>query len=82
MTRPPAMRSSRRLAGDPRVFTIASYTKTSIDKGPNDLRDKRLLTADFDKISQVQLDRQEAVDRIWTQQGRVADSEAPAAPRG
>jgi hypothetical protein len=43
-------------SGDPRVFTIASYTKTSIDKGPGDLRDKRLLTADFDKISQVELD--------------------------
>ena len=43
-------------SGDPRVFTIASYTKTSIYKGPSDLRDKRLLTADFDKISQVQLD--------------------------
>jgi hypothetical protein len=42
-------------SGDPRVFTIASYTKTSIDKSPNDLRDKRLLTADFDKISQVEL---------------------------
>jgi hypothetical protein len=42
-------------SGDPRVFTIASYTKTSVDKGPNDLRDKRLLTADFDKISQVEL---------------------------
>jgi hypothetical protein len=37
------------------VFTIASYTKTSVDKSPNDLRDKRLLTADFDKISQVEL---------------------------
>jgi Domain of unknown function (DUF4340) len=43
------------ISGDPRVFTIASYTKTSIDKSPNDLRDKRLLTADFDKISQVEL---------------------------
>jgi len=42
-------------SGDPRVFTIASYTKTSIDKTPSDLRDKRLLTADFDKISQVEL---------------------------
>jgi len=42
-------------SGDPRVFTIASYTKTSIDKSPNDLRDKRLLTADFDKISQIEL---------------------------
>jgi hypothetical protein len=43
-------------AGDPRVFTVASYTKTSIDKSPSELRDKRLLTADFDKISQVELD--------------------------
>jgi Domain of unknown function (DUF4340) len=43
------------ISGDPRVFTIASYTKTSVDKGPNDLRDKRLLTVDFDKISQVEL---------------------------
>jgi hypothetical protein len=42
-------------SGDPRVFTIASYTKTSIDKTPSDLRDKRLLTADFEKISQVEL---------------------------
>jgi hypothetical protein len=43
------------VAGDPRIFTVASYSKTSIDKNPNDLRDKRLLTADFDKISQVEL---------------------------
>jgi hypothetical protein len=43
------------VAGDPRVFTLASYTKTSIDKSANDLRDKRLLTVDFDKISQIEL---------------------------
>ena len=43
------------LEGDPRVFTIASYTKTSINKGLNDLRDKRLMTLDFDKISQLEL---------------------------
>jgi Domain of unknown function (DUF4340) len=43
------------LAGDPRVFTIASYSKTNIDKGVTDLRDKRLLTADFDKLSQIVL---------------------------
>jgi Domain of unknown function (DUF4340) len=42
-------------AGDPRVFTITSYAKTSIDKSAGDLRDKRLLTADFDKISQIDL---------------------------
>ena len=44
-----------KLEGDPRVFTIASYNKSSIDKTPNDLRDKRLLTVDFDKLSQVEL---------------------------
>jgi hypothetical protein len=43
------------LSGDPRLFTIASYSKTSLDKSANDLRDKRLLTADFDKVSQIEL---------------------------
>jgi hypothetical protein len=42
-----------KLDGDPRVFTIPSYDKTSIDKNANDLRDKRLLTVNPDKISQV-----------------------------
>jgi len=44
-----------KLDGDPRVFTIPKYDKTSIDKNANDLRDKRLLTFDSDKISQVDL---------------------------
>jgi len=44
-----------KLEGDPRVFTVATYTKTSIDKTANDLRDKRLLTVDFDKLSQIEL---------------------------
>jgi hypothetical protein len=44
-----------KLDGDPRVFTIASYTKTSIDKNVNDLRDKRLLTIEPDKVSRVDL---------------------------
>lgn len=45
------------LAGDPRVFTIASYTKSSVDKSVNDLRDKRLLLVDADKISRIELIR-------------------------
>jgi hypothetical protein len=44
-----------KLDNDPRVFTIASYNKTSLDKSVNDLRDKRLLTLDFDKLSQLEL---------------------------
>jgi Domain of unknown function (DUF4340) len=44
-----------KLDGDPRVFTIASYNKSSLDKSASDLRDKRLLTLDFDKLSKVEL---------------------------
>ena len=43
------------LAGDPRLFTLAAYNKNNLDKSANDLRDKRLLSADFDKVSQIQL---------------------------
>jgi len=48
--------SYARRIDDPRVFTIASYVKTNLDKGPNDLRDKRLLTFDSDKLTRVDLD--------------------------
>ncbi len=44
-----------KLDGDPRVFTIPKYDETSIDKSANDLRDKRLLTVDSEKISRVDL---------------------------
>lgn len=47
------------VSGDPRVYTIASYNKTSLDKSAGDLRDKRLLTGDFDKVSQIQLINQD-----------------------
>jgi len=44
-----------KLGDDPRVFTMPRYDRTSIDKTANDLRDKRLLTVDSDKISQLEL---------------------------
>ena len=43
------------LASDPRVFTIASYNKSSLAKNLNDLRDKSLLTLNADKVSRVEL---------------------------
>ena len=43
------------LAGDQRVFIIASYNKSSLDKSLSDLRDKRLLTFDSDKLSRIEL---------------------------
>lgn len=48
--------SYAKLDNDPRVFMIASYTKNNIDKSVNDLRDKRLLTIEPDKVSRVDLD--------------------------
>ena len=36
-------------------YTIASYTKTNFDKTSNDLRDKRLLTFDSDKLTRLEL---------------------------
>jgi hypothetical protein len=45
------------LSGDPRLFTVSSYTKTSLDKSLNDLRDKRLLPVDADKVSQIEVVR-------------------------
>ncbi len=44
-----------KLESDPRVFTIASYTKSSLDKTWKDLRDKRLLTFDSEKLARVEL---------------------------
>jgi len=44
-----------RSEGDARVFTIGSYTKTNVDKPVNDLRDKRLLRFDSEKLLRVEL---------------------------
>lgn len=44
-----------KLAGDPRVFTVPSYTKTNLDKNPRDLRDKRLLTFEEDKVTRLEV---------------------------
>src|SRR6266853_807467 len=43
------------IAGDVRVFALASYKKNSFDKSTNDLRDKRLLPFDADKVSSIEL---------------------------
>jgi hypothetical protein len=42
-------------ANDARVVTIGSFVKSSVDKSPNDLRDKRLLNFDADKLTRVEL---------------------------
>ena len=43
------------LAGDPRVFSVISSVKIGLSKSVRDLRDKRLLTFDQDKVSRFEL---------------------------
>ncbi len=43
------------LGGDPRLFTISSFNKSNFDKASKDLRDKRLMSFDQDKISRLEL---------------------------
>ncbi|HEY2845379.1 MAG TPA: DUF4340 domain-containing protein [Bryobacteraceae bacterium] len=42
--------------GDKRLFTVAAFGKTSLDKQSKDLREKHLLVFDQDKVSRVELD--------------------------
>ena len=43
------------VAGTPKVVTIGSFTKTALDKRPDDLRDKRLMSFDSEKLTRVEL---------------------------
>ncbi len=44
-----------KVPGNAKVVTIASFVKSTLDKRPDDLRDKRLLTFDQDKLTRVEL---------------------------
>ncbi len=44
-----------RLNNGNKVYAISSSTKSSFDKTPNDLRDKRLLTFDQNSVSRIEL---------------------------
>jgi Domain of unknown function (DUF4340) len=45
------------VAGNPRVFTTYAFHKTDLNKSLDDLRDTRLVTADPDKMSRIDLIR-------------------------
>ena len=55
------------VGGDPRLFTLSTFNKGNFDKTTKDLRDKRLMTFDQDKISRVEL----AVKKQNIEFGRV-----------
>jgi hypothetical protein len=42
-----------KVESDPKLYTINSYTKASFDKSLNDLRDRRMMTFDKDKVTTV-----------------------------
>ena len=43
------------LAGDSKIYAVSTSTKTAFNKGLADLRDKRLVPVDFDKIASVEV---------------------------
>ena len=57
--------------GDSRLFTMGSSSKTNLDKSYKDLRDRRLMTFDQDKISRVEL----TAKKQTVEFGRVNQSE-------
>jgi hypothetical protein len=44
-----------RIAGDSKLYTIASFTKSNLDKPVAELRDKRMLRFDAEKLARVEL---------------------------
>ncbi len=47
-----------KLDGDPRLFAMATYSKSAFDKEAKDLRDKRLLPFTQDKLSRIEITAQ------------------------
>ncbi len=45
-----------RSASSPKVYAVSSSVKSSFEKGINDLRDKRLLTFDTNRVTRVEVD--------------------------
>jgi len=43
------------VSGDSKVYSVPKNTKTNLDKGLKDLRDKRLMPVDFDKLAGVEI---------------------------
>ncbi|HEV7968080.1 MAG TPA: DUF4340 domain-containing protein [Candidatus Acidoferrales bacterium] len=43
------------VSGDSKVYSVPKNTKTNLDKGLKDLRDKRLMPVDFDKLASVEI---------------------------
>jgi len=60
------------LSGDSKVYSVPKTTETNLDKGLKDLRDKRLMPVDFDKLSGVDINGAKlhlsfaSVDGKWT----------------
>jgi len=51
------------IAGNPRVVSLPSYDKSSLEKTLFDLRDKRAVTLDMDQISRIEA---QSNDKRWT----------------
>jgi len=66
------------VVGDPRLFTAASYIKSSLNKSLNELRDKRLLPVEAGSISSIDLERKgQAIGFARVEKGWLIEKPKP-----
>ena len=66
------------VSGESKVYSVPKNTKTNLDKGLKDLRDKRLMPVDFDKLGRRGNQRREIASDLWF---RWTESGPCAVPR-
>ncbi len=69
------------VAGNPRVITLDSFMKTSLDKKPFDLRDKRAVTLNLDQLKTIRVKSQKASYTLEKNPEGVWDLVLPPAVR-
>ena len=69
------------VAGNPRVFTLASYLKSSLEKKLFDLRDRRALTLDADQLRKIEAQWKEKKYVLEKNPEGVWDLDLPPAVR-
>jgi len=69
------------VAGNPRVFTLASYLKTSLEKKVFDLRDRHALTLDADQLQKIEVQYKGAKWTLEKNPEGVWDLDLPPAVR-
>ena len=70
------------VSGESKVYSVPKNTKANLDKGLKDLRDKRLMPVDFDKLSSVEISGAKLHLTFGSDDGQVDRSQSREFARG